>query len=267
MYDSISWTTFVQSASILLREGLEVILILSALIAYMIKTGTRHHLTALYSGATTGVVASFGLAMIIETFLGAEQSKLLEGVMLLLAAALMIYVSGWLFVKQDPRAWKAYLHAHADEALKSQQSGLAIGILAFFSVIREGAETVIFYHALTNAEGGWTSPVIAGFIIAALALALLFIAMRILTVRLPLRPLFVITSAFLFVMALRFLGDGVHELQEAHLLPESPIHMPEPLSTIGFQETIEALLPQLILLAVAAAGYAVLRFRKAMLQH
>ena len=103
--------------------------------------------------------------------------------------------------------------------------------------------------------------------IAALALALLFIAMRILTVHLPLRPLFVITSAFLFVMALRFLGDGVHELQEAHLLPESPIHMPEPLSTIGFQETIEALLPQLILLAVAVAGYAVLRFRKAMLQH
>ena len=84
----------VQSASILLREGLEVILILSALNAYILKIGARHHLTALYSGAVSGVAASFGLAMIIETFLGAEQSQVLEGIMLLLASALMIYVSG-----------------------------------------------------------------------------------------------------------------------------------------------------------------------------
>jgi high-affinity iron transporter len=239
-----------------LREGLEVILILSALIAYIIKTGARHHLPALYSGAVIGVVASFGLAMIIETFLGAEQSKLLEGVMLLLASALMIYVSGWLFVKQDPRAWQSYIHAQADQAMKSQQSGLAIGVLSFLAVIREGAETVIFYHALTNSEGGWTSPIIAGFVIAAVVLAVLFVAMRLLTVRLPLRP-------FLFVMAFRFLGAGVHELQEAHILPESPIDMPALLSTIGFQKTIEALLPQLVLVALAAAGYAGLRLRKA----
>lgn len=263
MYDSVSWTMLVQSASILLREGLEVILILSALIAYIIKTGARHHLPALYSGAVIGVVASFGLAMIIETFLGAEQSKLLEGVMLLLASALMIYVSGWLFVKQDPRAWQSYIHAQADQAMRSQQSGLAIGVLSFLAVIREGAETVIFYHALTNSEGGWTSPIIAGFVIAAVVLAFLFIAMRILTVRLPLRPLFIVTSAFLFVMAFRFLGAGVHELQEAHILPESPIDMPALLSTIGFQKTIEALLPQLVLVALAAAGYAALRLRKA----
>jgi len=263
MYDSVSWTMLVQSASILLREGLEVILILSALIAYIIKTGARHHLPALYSGAVIGVVASFGLAMIIETFLGAEQSKLLEGVMLLLASALMIYVSGWLFVKQDPRAWQSYIHVQADHAMRSQQSDLAIGVLSFLAVIREGAETVIFYHALTNSEGGWTSPIIAGFVVAAVVLAFLFIALRILTVRLPLRPLFIITSAFLFVMAFRFLGAGVHELQEAHILPESPINMPALLSTIGFQKTIEALLPQLVLVALAAAGYAALRLRKA----
>ena len=264
MYDSVSWAMFVQSASILLREGLEVILILSALIAYILKIGARHHLTALYSGAVSGVAASFGLAMIIETFLGAEQSQMLEGIMLLLASALMIYVSGWLFVKQDPRAWQAYIHAHADEAIKSQHSGMAIAVLAFFSVIREGAETVVFYHALTNSEGGWTTPILAGFIVATLGLALIFIAMRLLTVRLPLRPLFIVTSAFLFVMAFRFLGDGVHELQEAHLLPESPINMPALLSTIGFQKTIEALLPQLVLVAVAVAGYAALRSRKAL---
>jgi len=60
-----------------------------------------------------------------------------------------------------------------------------------------------------------------------------------------------------------FLGAGVHELQEAHILPESPIDMPALLSTIGFQKTIEALLPQLVLVALAAAGYAALRLRKA----
>ena len=243
MYDTESWTMFVQSASILLREGLEVILILSALIAYLLKSGARQHLSSLYIGAAIGVVASFGLAMIIETFLGEEQSALLESVMLLLAAGLMIYVSGWLFVKQDPRAWQAYIHNHADQALQSKQSGFAIGVLSFFSVIREGAETVVLYHALTKAEGGWTSAIVTGFVVAAIGLAFIFIAMRLLTVRLPLRPLFVLTSAFLFVMAFRFLGDGLHELQEAHLLPESPINIPSLLYSIGFQKTLEALLP------------------------
>lgn len=262
MYDTVSWTMFVQSASILLREGLEVILILSALIAYLLKSGARHHLPSLYIGAIIGVVASFGLAMIIESFLGEEQSALLEGVMLLLAAGLMIYVSGWLFVKQDPRAWQSYINAHADQALQSKQSGLAIGVLAFFSVIREGAETVVFYHALTKAEGGWTSAIVSGFVVAAIALAFLFVAMRLLTVRLPVRPLFMVTSAFLFVMAFRFLGDGVHELQEAHLLPESPINLPALLSTIGFQKTLEALLPQLVLIAAAATGFAAFQFKR-----
>ncbi|MEI6572996.1 MAG: FTR1 family protein [Alphaproteobacteria bacterium] len=263
MYDTESWTMFVQSASILLREGLEVILILSALIAYLLKSGARQHLSSLYIGAAIGVAASFGLAMIIETFLGEEQSALLESVMLLLAAGLMIYVSGWLFVKQDPRAWQAYIHNHADQALQSKQSGFAIGVLSFFSVIREGAETVVFYHALTKAEGGWTSAIVTGFVVAAIGLAFIFIAMRLLTVRLPLRPLFVVTSAFLFVMAFRFLGDGLHELQEAHLLPESPINIPSLLYSIGFQKTLEALLPQLVLLAVAAAGFAAFQFRRA----
>ena len=267
MDNTESWTMFVQSASILLREGLEVILILSALIAYLLKSGARHHLPSLYIGATIGVIGSFGLAIIIETFLGEEQSALLESVMLLLASALMIYVSGWLFVKQDPRAWKSYIHTHADQALQSKQSGFAIGVLAFFSVIREGAETVVFYHALTKAEGGWTSAIITGFVVAMAGLACLFIAMRLLTVRLPLRPLFVVTSAFLFVMAFRFLGDGLHELQEAHILPESAVNIPELLYSIGFQKTLEALIPQLALLAAAAAGFTAFQFRKVPAPH
>ena len=263
MYDSESWTLFVQSASILLREGLEVILILSALIAYLLKSGARHHLPSLYIGAAIGIIGSFGLAIIIETFLGEEQSALLESVMLLLASVLMIYVSGWLFVKQDPRAWQSYIKIHADQALQARQSGLAIGVLAFFSVIREGAETVVFYHALTKAEGGWTSAIVTGFVIATAGLACLFVAMRLLTVRLPLRPLFIVTSTFLFIMAFRFLGDGLHEMQEAHILPESAVTIPHLLYSIGFQKTLEALIPQLTLLAAALAGFAAFQFRKA----
>ena len=257
----VSWSIFIQSASILLREGLEVILVLGALVAYLVKSGAGSRLSALYTGAALGVVASFGFAFLIEAVFGEAESKIFEGVSMLVAAGLMVYVSGWLFVRQDPRAWQAYLRTHADGALAATNVGLSVGILAFFSVIREGAETVVFYHALSNSVGGWSSSLLAGFAVSALALAILFGVMRVVSVRLPLRPLFIVTSAFLFVMAFQFVGDGLHEFQEANLLSESDINLPHLLAGIGFQETLEALGAQLVLLIGVVATFAMLHFR------
>src|SRR6266516_6080144 len=187
-------STMFQSATILLREGLEAMLVIAALAAYIQEAGMHHRLRELYVGSMVSVAASFLAAWLFEIFNNGVHNDLLEGVTILAAAALMLYVSGWLLLRQDPRSWQQFLRAKADEAL-SRQTGIAVASLAFLAVFREGAETVLFIHALAQTSGGWTSALLGGLIAAAVALAVLYAVIQMLTVRLPLRPVFLLTSA------------------------------------------------------------------------
>ncbi len=159
-------SAFVQAAVILLREGLEAMLVIAALAGYLTKVGAGHRIKALYGGALVAVVASFIAAWLFAVLNSGDHSDVLEGFIILLAAALMLYVSGWLMVKQDPRGWQDYLAHKADQAL-SQDTVWAVGALAFFAVFREGAETVLFINALAKTEGGWSAGLFAGLAAAA----------------------------------------------------------------------------------------------------
>jgi high-affinity iron transporter len=86
---------FLQAAGILIREGLEAILVIAALAVYLIKVGANARLPALYGGAGVAVLASIGTAWVFERFFGGAHDDLMEGVIILVAAALMLYVSGW----------------------------------------------------------------------------------------------------------------------------------------------------------------------------
>src|ERR1700704_1755101 len=96
-------SAFIQAAIILLREGLEAMLVIAALAAYLTKAGAAHRIAALYGGALAAVGASIITAWLFAMLNSGEQSDILEGIIILVAAALMLYVSGWLMVKQDPR--------------------------------------------------------------------------------------------------------------------------------------------------------------------
>src|SRR6266536_1567248 len=159
-------STMFQSATILLREGLEAMLVIAALAAYIQKAGMHHRLRELYVGSVVAVAASFLAAWLFEIFNNGVHNDLLEGVTILAAAALMLYVSGWLLLRQDPRSWQQFLRAKADEAL-SRQTGIAVASLAFLAVFREGAETVLFIHALAQSSGGWSAGLIAGLVVGA----------------------------------------------------------------------------------------------------
>ena len=103
----------------------------------------------------TRVVVSIVAAWLFAMLNSGQHSDLMEGIIILFAAALMLYVSGWLMVKQDPHGWKEYLAAKADNAL-AQDTAWAVAALAFLAVFREGAETVLFVNALATTEGGWS---------------------------------------------------------------------------------------------------------------
>jgi high-affinity iron transporter len=248
---------FLQSASILIREGLEALLVVVALAVYLTKAGARDRLPALYTGGALAIAASILAAWIFERYYGGVHNDVLEGVVILGAAALMLYVSGWLLVRQDPRAWQSYLRQKADHALK-QHTILAVGGLAFLAVFREGAETVLFIHALAGTSGGWTAALFGGLAAATGVLVLMYLAIRTLALRLPLRAVFLVTSGFLFIMAVKFVGEAIQEFQEQQLLPYNEIRGGAWLSYLGGNPTIEAIAAQAVVVLGAIVTCAVL---------
>jgi high-affinity iron transporter len=248
-----------QSGAILLREGLEALLVIAALSAFLVRAGAGHATRALYAGAGAAVVASIAAAAVFEAFLNGAHDDRLEAAVMVVAAALMLYMSGWLYLKQDPRAWTAELKASADRALSSG-TRFSLAAVAFLAVFREGGETVLFLHALAGTSEGWTLGLIAGLGVAAVLLAGIGYAIQKLALKLPLRPVFVVTSAFLFVMGLRFVGGAIQELQEQAILP---VHEAGELgdwaTAIGFNGSWEALAMQFVLAVIAVSSIALLR--------
>ena len=251
-------SAFIQAAVILLREGLEAMLVIAALAGYLTKAGAAHRVQALYGGALAAVGASIIAAWLFAVLNSGEHSDILEGVIIIVAAALMLYVSGWLMVKQDPRGWQDYLAHKADTAL-SQDTVWAVGALAFLAVFREGAETVLFINALASAEGGWSAGLFAGLAAATAGLAVLFYFINLIARKIPLRPLFILTSAFLFAMAIKFIGEAVQEFQEQTIITVTDLKGASWLGALGLNPTLEAVSIQLLVILFAFGTYSVVQ--------
>jgi len=187
-----------------------------------------------------------------------EHSDIMEGIIILFAASLMLYVSGWLMVKQDPRGWQDYLAHKANSAL-AQDTVWAVAALAFLAVFREGAETVLFINALAATEGGWSASLFGGLGAATAALVVLFYFINLIAQKIPLRPLFILTSTFLFAMAIKFIGEAVQEFQEQSMLPFTELKSFAWLGDIGLNPTVEALSAQLVVIVFALATYSVVQ--------
>lgn len=251
----MSSSVIIESATILLREGIEALLVIAALAAFLTKSGAQTGLRALYAGAGAALIASFGMAWVFVQYYNGAHDDLLEGVTMLVAAALMLYASGWMFLRQDPRAWQTHLKAQAEKALNGT-GGWGLAAIAFLAVFREGAETVLFLQAVAQGANSDYADVMVGVAIGTVALVLLFWLTRVVSMRLPLRPVFVFTSAFLFLMALRFIGQGLQEFQELAWLPVHPADLPSWAIELGLNPSFEALGAQLVVALSAVATVA-----------
>jgi high-affinity iron transporter len=248
---------FVQAAVILLREGLEAMLVIVALAGYLEKVGAAHRLRALYLGALAAVFASFITAWIFAVFNDGQHDDTTEGIVIIAASAIMLYVSGWLMIKQDPKSWKDFIATKANEAL-AKDTAWAVGLLAFLTVFREGAETVLFITALAGTEGGWTFAIFAGLLAGVGGLIVLYLVLTRVARRIPLRPLFIFTSAFLFITALKFIGDAIQEFQEQQIIPYDEFALSKWLEAIGLNPTIQSAAIQLAVIVLAVLTFVVL---------
>lgn len=255
-------STFVQAFIILFREGLEALLVIAALAAFLRRANAAERIAPVYAGALAAVAASVVMAWVFATYYDGNHSDLFEAAVMLAAAVLLFYMSGWMFVRQDPKAWQADLNRLAERALGAG-TVLSLAGIAFLAVFREGAETILFVHALAKTANGFDASLLSGLAAAALALVAMFVAMQWLALRLPLRPMFIVTSAFLFFMGLRMVGEAFQELQEQALIPFTTEGMPAFVSDWGLSNgSWEALGTQLVILAVAVAAALVSLLRK-----
>lgn len=255
-------STFIQAFTILFREGLETLLVIAALAAFMRRANASHQIAPIYVGAGAAALASLGMAWVFETYYDGNHNDLIEAGVMLLAAAMMFYMSGWLFLRQDPKAWQADLNRLAEQALGAG-TVLSLAGIAFLAVFREGAETVLFLHALARTASGWDGSLFSGLGAAALALVVVFLAMQWLAMQLPLRPIFVLTSAFLFLMGLKLVGAAIQEFQEQTLMSVHDDGVPAIVADLSFNGSWEALGVQGALVLMAIAGLLFLQSRRA----
>lgn len=249
---------FFYSLMIILREGIEAILIITAIVAYLVKTDNHDKLKVIYHGCISALVMSGVTAVLVKWVLktSAASQEMMEGATMLLASVVLFSVSYWLISKAEAQKWVAYIKDKVGGSLSSN-SLRALWFAAFLAVYREGAETVLFYQALASeaAPSGVTA-VVAGFVIGSVVLVGIYLAMRYGAVKLPIRPFFLFTGALLYYMSFVFAGKGVMELISGKLFEPALVSWMPTIPFIGVYPYVQTMIPQLVITLAAAAGLA-----------
>jgi len=251
---------FIQSFSIIVREGFEAILIIAALITFLIKSRNQDKLKAIYMGVLIGIIGSFITAYILKEILdiSTANQEMMEGIIMLVAVVVLFYVSYWLVSKIEATKWQSYITGKMQKAVTTG-SAFTLSMVAFLSVYREGFETVLFYKALYLYAGDTTAGIIPGFIAGSVILAVVYFLINQLGMRIPVKWFFVVTSVFLYYMAFMFMGKGLHQLQMGGALTLTGADFVPEIPWLGMYPTWETFIGQMVML-VAYAGALIYTF-------
>ena len=250
-HGSSGWAAFLPAYLILLREGLEAILVLVAIIAYLKRANDEKHLGTVYNFSIAAVVASFISAYLFNTILnnttGGMSREVLEGATALFAVAVLLLTSAWLGGKASKDNWKQYIDGLVKESI-THGTARALGMAAFLAVYREGAEVILFYQALFNNAAADVTMIWAGFGAGCVTLAVIFYGMQQGILKIPLRPFFLFTSILMFLLAVTFVGGGIEELQEGGVIGITRFEGWPTFDVLGIFPTAETLGAQLLVL-------------------
>lgn len=252
--------TFWDAALILLREGIEALLIIMALLTVTRKSEQTKASNWIVIGSIVGIMLSIALAFIFKSVfdnLGSTR-ELTEGIVGISSVVLMIVVGIWLHSKSSLASWQNFINKNMDKAM-STGSIITFGLVAFLSVFREGAETIIFYLGIVGKISTWS--LILGIIVALIILAVIAIFFNQITKWIPIHRLFLIMSLFIFILAFKILGVSIHTLQILNILPQHTINKLPFIDLVGFYPTYETLITQLLLVVIVGVYY-MLRSRK-----
>ncbi|HEU5115676.1 MAG TPA: FTR1 family protein, partial [Isosphaeraceae bacterium] len=224
---SVFGLAFAASLGTILREGVEVILLLSMLVALIAKAGRpRGAISALWWGVGLAVLASGGTAVGLNMVVSGARGRsreLLEAVVMLAASGVLFYVSYWLISQSESKRWMDFLKRQANHGA-AVGGFFTLGLTAFLAVYREGAETALMYQAmLSNQPPQGLLGIAAGLGVGLILLSVFALVLRITSVRLPMRLFFQVTGVLLFAMSVIFAGNAVLELQVSGVLRTTPL--------------------------------------------
>lgn len=263
-----------QAFLILIREGLEALLVVAAVIAYLVKSGNKRFAKWIYLGVVAGLAGS-GLVAVLFTFLfggSGPIQEISEGVCALIATLMLLWTSNWMLNKSSVEAWNNYIRNKTEAVVAGAQSkvesgqGLGLGMvtslamLSFLAVFREGAETVIFYESIysmsQDAHGMWV-----GGLTAAAVLIVIFLILRFTSVKIPIGPFFLVTSIVMAALVVIFAGGGIHALIEGDLIEGTYLSIVPTNDWIGLYPYVETIAAQVIA-AIAVVALFVVGFIK-----
>ena len=241
--------TYIDAVLILLREGVEALLIIMALLTTLKAANQPRAKRWVYAGAGLGIVASLLGAVALQQFFpmvsASSNREIIEGGVGIIAVAMMLIVGAWLHSKSSITGWKKFMDKQVAQALATG-SLLSMMSLSFLSVFREGAETVLFYVGMLPLIE--LKDLILGIGLAFVALAVIALVMTKSTKRLPIHHLFKVMTLLIYFLAFKILGVSVHALQLTNTLPSTIVeHLPN-IPDIGFYATTQGIGAQIVYL-------------------
>ena len=246
--------TFVGAFAILLREGLEALLVVIAMIAFLRKAERPEALPYVHAGWAAALVAG-GATWAVATFaigISGASRELTEGFGSLLAAVILLSVGIWMHGKSQAAEWRRYIQEKMQGALSRGSAWFLFG-LAFIVVYREVFETILFYAALWTADNGAT--IAAGALTGLALLALIAWVMLRFSQTLPITLFFRYSAILIAILAVVLAGKGVGALQEAGLIGVTPLAGFPRLAMIGLFPTAEAIGAQVLTLVAVLVGF------------
>ncbi len=243
--------TFIDAMFILLREGVEALLIVLALVSSLKAANQKKGLRWVYAGAAAGILASVIIAFMLQALFPAVSSgtnrEILEGFVGIFAVVMMIGIGFWLHSKSSLKSWKNYIDRKMDVVL-STGSFISMFVLSFLAVFREGAETILFYVGilpLISLQNLIIGVVSAILILIVIALVLIYASSKI-----KIHQVFFVLTWTIYFLAFKMLGTSIHMLQVVGILPLHVIRFIPTVEVLGIYANIEVFVSQLILIII-----------------
>ena len=263
--DSFSaYYTFINSALIILREGLEAALILAAILAMLKVMGANEAIRYIHLGWIFALLMGgiTWLATQSVLTLSGQHRESMEGFISVFAAVALFYVGYWLHTRAETKKWQTFIQDKVKNSLSGKSIFGLMGI-SFFAVYREAFEVVLFYQALWLQNENSHHAVLSGFVAGLAVLVIVTFGILKLGLKIPLKYFFGATGTLLYIVAFIFAGTGIKELQAAGWVSTTPLKFPRQTPLLGIYPTVETLAAQgLMLCAFIATSLWMARERK-----